>query len=658
MPVITLPDGSKKQFEKAITVADIASSIGAGLAKAAIAGRVNGKLVDTSYLVESDSDISIVTEKDPAALEVVRHSTAHLLAQAVKSLFPTAQVTIGPVIEDGFYYDFAFGRPFTPDDLVQIEEKMHELAKKDFTVSRKIISREEAIEFFRGLGEIYKAKIIEDIPENETLTLYQQGDFIDLCRGPHVPRTGMLKAFKLTRLAGAYWRGDSKNEMLQRIYGTAWLDKKALDDYLHRIEEAEKRDHRKIGKNLDLFHMQEEAPGMVFWHPDGWTIYQQIKQYIAERILQDGYEEVVTPQLVDLELWKKSGHWAMFSADMFTLEADDRQFALKPMNCPCHLQIFKQGLRSYRDLPLRLAEFGCVHRNELSGAMHGLMRVRQMVQDDGHIFCTEAHLQEETYRFLKLFMDVYRDFGFNEIAVKLATRPDKRMGTDQQWDHAEKALAEALHHAGITFEVCPGEGAFYGPKIEFHLKDCLGRTWQCGTFQLDYNMPARLEAYYIGEDSSKKTPVMLHRAILGSLERFIGILLEHYAGKLPVWLSPVQVVVMNITDRAAQFSEKVTDFLKKQGIRAKSDLRNEKIGFKIREHTLRCVPYLLVIGDREVETHSVSIRTRQGSDLGTIPYEQFPDLVKEAVAQRGRVLENTTSTQKSQDKMMMGGSEN
>jgi threonyl-tRNA synthetase len=639
MPVITLPDGSKKQFDHAVTVAEVATSIGAGLAKAAIAGKVDGKLVDTSYLIEKDVAISIVTEKDPAALEVIRHSTAHLLAQAVKSLFPTAQVTIGPVIEDGFYYDFAFGRAFTPEDLTRIEEKMQEFAKQDLVVTRKVISRDEAIKFFRSIGEEYKAKIIEAIPANETLTLYQQGDFIDLCRGPHVPSTIKLKAFKLTKVAGAYWRGDSNNEMLQRIYGTAWTDKKSLDDYLHRIEEAEKRDHRKLGKMLGLFHFQEEAPGMVFWHPNGWAIYKQIKDYITQRISEDGYQEIVTPQLVDLELWKKSGHWAMFSEDMFTVESDERKFALKPMNCPCHVQVFKQGLRSYRDLPIRFAEFGCCHRNELSGAMHGLMRVRQMVQDDAHIFCTKDQIQKESVRFIRLVLDVYKDFGFNEVIVKLAMRPEKRIGTDEAWDSAEKALALALDEAGLVYETLPGEGGFYGPKIEFHLKDSIGRTWQCGTLQLDYNQPERLDAYYIAEDSSKKTPVMLHRAILGSLERFIGILIENYAGKMPVWLAPIQAIVLNITDRAADFSEETVKFLKKHGVRAKSDLRNEKIGFKIREHTLQCIPYLLVIGDREVETRTVSVRTQQGADLGSMSLDELLSLIEKAVAERGKTTD-------------------
>lgn len=637
MPVITLPDGSQKEFKHAITVSDIASSIGSGLAKAAIAGRVDGKLVDTSFLVENDASVSIVTNKDPIALEVIRHSTAHLLAQAVKSLFPSAQVTIGPVIENGFYYDFAFGRSFTPEDLQRIEEKMHELAKQELPVTRRVISREEAIAFFRKIGEEYKAKIIEDIPDGEILTIYQQGDFVDLCRGPHVPNTSLLKAFKLTKLSGAYWRGDSNNEMLQRIYGTAFADKKSLDEYLHRLEEAEKRDHRKIGKHLDLFHTQEEAPGMIFWHAHGWTIYNVIKNYISHKLKEYDYEEVSTPQLVDLDLWKKSGHWDMFSEEMFTVKADDRQYALKPMSCPCHVQIFKQGLRSYRDLPIRMAEFGCCHRNELSGAMHGLMRVRQMVQDDAHIFCAEHQIQQEAYKVIEFVTAVYQDFGFNDIIVKLATRPDKRLGSDELWDHAEEALAKSLHQANLSFEIKPGEGAFYGPKIEFHLKDCIGRTWQCGTLQLDYSQPSRLEAYYIAEDSSKKVPVMLHRAILGSLERFIGILIEHYAGKFPVWLAPIQAVVMNITDRQEAYSKEIVSFLKKQGIRAKSDLRNEKIGFKIREHTLQCVPYLLVVGDREVEMRTVSVRTQQGVDLGSIKLEQCMDLINEAIALKGRI---------------------
>ncbi len=636
MPVITLPDGSKKQFDKAITVAELAASIGPGLAKAALAGKVNGKLVDTSYLIEGDAEVRILTDRDTEALEVLRHSAAHLLAQAVKDLFPTAQVTIGPVIENGFYYDFAFGRTFTPEDLARIEQRMEELVKNDFPVVRKVVSRDEALQFFKKIGEFYKAQIIEGIPPEETLTLYQQGEFIDLCRGPHVPSTGKIKAFKLTKVAGAYWRGDSKNEMLQRIYGTAWADKKSLETYLTNLEEAEKRDHRKLAKNLDLFHMQEEAPGMVFWHANGWALYQQIKNYISERIQENSYEEVVTPQIVDLALWKKSGHWAMFNEDMFTLELEKRQFAIKPMNCPCHVQIFNQGLRSYRDLPLRLAEFGCVHRNEPSGAMHGLMRVRQMTQDDGHIFCMEDQIQDEALNFIRLLLDVYRDFGFNEVMVRLATRPEKRLGSDDLWGQAEHALAEALRHAGLTYETRAGEGAFYGPKVEFHLKDCLARTWQCGTLQLDYSLPGRLEASYVAEDSSKKVPVMLHRAILGSLERFMGILIEHYAGKMPVWLAPIQVMVMTITDRQTKYASKVTDLLKKSGIRAKSDLRNEKIGFKIREHTLQYIPYLLVIGDSEVESEQVSVRTQDGKDLGKMTLEQCLDLLQTAIARRSR----------------------
>jgi threonyl-tRNA synthetase len=638
MPVITLPDGSQRTFDQPVTVGDVAANIGAGLAKAALAGKVNGKLVDTSYQIKEDAALAIVTEKDPLALEVIRHSTAHLLAQAVKTLFPAAQVTIGPVIENGFYYDFSFSRPFTPEDLVKIEEKMHEFAKADLPVKHWVIERDEAIQFFRGLGEEYKAKIIEDIPATDTLTVYQQGDFIDLCRGPHVPSTGKLKAFKLMKLAGAYWRGDSNNEMLQRIYGTAWTTQKAQDEYLKNLEEAEKRDHRKIAKNLDLFHVQEEAPGMIFWHANGWIIYQTIKEYVRQRVLENDYEEVATPQLVDLELWKKSGHWEMFGSEMFTVEADEtRHYALKPMNCPCHIQIFKQGLRSYRDLPLRLTEFGTLHRNEFSGAMHGLMRVRQLVQDDAHIFCTEDQLQSESLKFIQLLLDVYKDFGFNDITVRLATRPEKRVGTDALWDQAEQALAQALTDSGLKFEVKPGEGAFYGPKIEFHLKDCLNRMWQCGTLQLDYVMPGRLDAYYIDADSSKKVPVMLHRAILGSLERFIGVLIEHYAGKLPVWLAPVQAVFMNITGKQTEYVEEITNLFKKQGIRAKSDLRNEMIGFKIREHTLQNVPYLIVAGDREASAREVSVRTQQGKDLGTMPLEQCINLIKDAIAQRSRI---------------------
>ena len=637
MPVITLPDGSKKQFDTPVTVAQVAASIGAGLAKAAIAGKIDGKLLDTFYLIENDADIRIITDRDPEGIEIIRHSTAHLLAHAVKTLFPSAQVTIGPVIENGFYYDFSFEKAFSTEDLEKIEATMQTLVEKNYSVSRRAVSRDEAIQFFKQLGEDYKVKIIQDIPSDEILTIYQQGDFADLCRGPHVPSTGMLKAFRLTKVSGAYWRGDSKNEMLQRVYGTAWKDKKSLEEYLKNVEEAEKRDHRKIAKSMDLLHFQEEAPGMVFWHDNGWVIYQQIKKYVSERISACGYQEVATPQIVDLELWRKSGHWDMFSEEMFTVEADDRQYAIKPMNCPCHVQIFKQGLRSYRDLPIRLAEFGYLHRNELSGAMHGLMRVRQLVQDDAHIFCTESQLQEEASAFIRLLIDVYKDFGFNDILVRLATRPDKRIGNDALWDHAESALAESLRSEGLAFEIKPGEGAFYGPKIEFHLKDCIGRTWQCGTLQLDYAQPSRLEAYYIAEDGSKKVPVMLHRAILGSLERFIGILLEHYAGKLPVWLAPVQTIIMNITDKQAGFVDEITRELKKHGVRARSDLRNEKIGFKIREHTIEHVPYLLVVGDREVESRTVSVRTQEGADLGSMSVDKYLGFIQAEIAKRGRV---------------------
>ena len=636
MPVITLPDGSQKKFDAPVTVAEIAASIGSGLAKAALAGEVNGKLVDTFYSVDADAKIRIITDRDPEGLEIIRHSTAHLLAQAVKSLFPTAQVTIGPVIENGFYYDFAFARPFSVEDLAQIEAKMQEIADKNYSVSRRVVSRDEAIAFFKNIGEEYKVRIIQDIPEDEMLTIYQQDDFADLCRGPHVPSTGMLKAFKLTKVSGAYWRGDSNNEMLQRVYGTAWKDKKSLDEYLKNLEEAEKRDHRKLAKTMDLFHMQEEAPGMVFWHPNGWTIYRTIRDYISKKIAENGYEEVVTPQIVDLELWKKSGHWANFGEEMFTVEADDRKFAVKPMNCPCHVQIFKQGLKSYRDLPIRLAEFGCVHRNELTGAMHGLMRVRQLTQDDGHIFCTDQQIQQEATNFIQTVIEVYRDFGFNDVILKLATRPDKRIGSDELWDNAEGALAESLKKLGLAFEIKPGEGAFYGPKIEFHLKDCIGRMWQCGTLQLDYAQPERLEAYYIAEDGSKKVPVMLHRAIVGSLERFMGILLEHYAGKMPLWLAPIQIMVMNITDKQADFVAEITEELRKYGLRAKSDLRNEKIGFKIREHTIAHVPYLLVAGDREVQSRSVSVRTQDGVDLGTMSLDNFVAFMQVEIARLGR----------------------
>lgn len=636
MPIITLPDGTQKTFNQAVTVADVAASIGAGLAKAALAGAVNGKLVDTSYLIEQDAELRIITDRDQEGLEVIRHSSAHLLAHAVKELFPEAQVTIGPVIEDGFYYDFAYQRPFSTEDLANIEARMAEIVARNYSVARKVVSRDEAVAYFKGIGEHYKVQIIEAIPSDEPLSIYHQGEFADLCRGPHVPTTGMLKAFKLTKVSGAYWRGDANNEMLQRVYGTAWKDKKTLETYLKNIEEAEKRDHRKLAKTMDLFHMQEEAPGMVFWHPNGWAIYQEIKNYVANRIADLGYQEVFTPQIVDVDLWKRSGHLANFRDEMFTIEAEDKLYAIKPMNCPCHVQIFKQGLKSYRDLPIRLSEFGGLHRNEMTGAMHGLMRVRQLVQDDAHIFCTEAQIESESAAFIELLLDVYRDFGFNEVIVRLATRPEKRIGTDEAWDKAEAALAESLKKVGLPFDIKPGEGGFYGPKIEFHLKDCLGRTWQCGTLQLDYNMPERLEASYIAEDGSKKVPVMLHRAILGSLERFMGILLEHYAGKLPVWLSPVQAMVMNITDKQADFVKEVNSDLKKQGFRVKSDLRNEKIGFKIREHTIEHVPYLLVVGDREVESRTLSVRTQEGADLGSMSIDQFASLLRKDIGRRGR----------------------
>ena len=638
MPCITLPDGSQREFSAPVTVAEVAADIGAGLAKAALAGKVDGRVVDTSYRIEHDVQLAIITEKDAEGLEVIRHSTAHLLAQAVKELFPQAQVTIGPVVEDGFYYDFAYERAFTPEDLQRIEQRMEELAKRDFPVQRSVMARDEAVEFFRKQGEEYKAQIIADIPQGEDISLYRQGDFIDLCRGPHVPSTGKLKAFKLMKLAGAYWRGDSNNEMLQRIYGTAWPDKKALKDYLHRLEEAEKRDHRKIARQLDLFHVQEEAPGMVFWHDNGWMLYQQIEQYVRQTLRRHGYQEVRTPALADRVLWEKSGHWEKFRDDMFTTESEKRTFAIKPMNCPCHIQIFNQGLKSYRDLPLRMSEFGSCHRNEPSGTLHGLMRVRGFTQDDAHIFCTEDQIQGEVSAFIDLLRAVYADFGFQDIIIKLSTRPEKRVGSDEVWDKAEHALERALNAKQLPWDLQPGEGAFYGPKIEFSLKDCLGRVWQCGTIQLDFSMPGRLGAEYVAEDGSRQTPVMLHRAILGSMERFIGILIEHYAGAFPAWLAPVQAVAMDITDRQADFVQEVTESLCSRGFRAKSDLRNEKIGFKIREHTLQKVPYLLVVGDREVENRTVAVRTRSGEDLGSMTVEAFAERLAAEIAGRGRSI--------------------
>lgn len=636
MPTITLPDGSQRSFDHPVSVAEVAQSIGAGLAKAALAGKVDGQLVDTSYVIEGDVALSIVTAREAEGVEVLRHSCAHLMAMAVQQLFPGTQVTIGPVVDNGFYYDFDCERPFTSEDLEKIEAKMYELAKADYPVTRSLMSRDEAVAFFDKLGEKYKVEIIGSIPSNEPLSFYQQGEFIDLCRGPHVPSIGKLQAFKLMKVAGAYWRGDAKNKMLQRIYGTCWGSKQDLKDYLHRLEEAEKRDHRKIGKRLDLFHTQEEAPGMVFWHPNGWTLYQVLEQYMRNVQRQNGYLEIKTPQVVDRVLWEKSGHWANYSDLMFTTESESRDYAIKPMNCPCHVQVFNQGLKSYRELPMRLAEFGACHRNEPSGSLHGIMRVRGFTQDDAHIFCTEAQMQDEAAAFIKLTLDVYADFGFKDIQLKLSTRPEKRVGSDELWDRAEAALQSALDNAGLPWELQPGEGAFYGPKIEFSLKDCLGRVWQCGTLQLDFNLPIRLGAEYVSENNDRQHPVMLHRAVLGSFERFIGILIEHYEGAFPAWLAPTQAVIMNITDKQGEFALEVEKMLNQSGFRAKSDLRNEKIGFKIREHTLLKVPYLLVIGDREVETRSVAVRTREGADLGSMPVEQFREMLTQAVSRRGR----------------------
>ena len=637
MPVITLPDGSQRAFDHAVSIADVAANIGAGLAKAAVAGRVNGELVDTSYIINEDIKLSIVTEKDSDALEILRHSCAHLLAMAVKELFPSAQVTIGPVIEDGFFYDFAFERSFTMDDLAKIEKRMEELAAKDTPVIRSVMSRPDAIKLFESMGEQYKVEIIGSIPGEEDLSFYQQNNFIDLCRGPHVPSLGKLKAFKLMKVAGAYWRGDSNNAMLQRVYGTCWANKKDLQAYLMRLEEAGKRDHRKLGKQLGLFHVQEEAPGMVFWHPNGWTMYQVLEQYMRQVQRDNGYLEVKTPQVVDRVLWERSGHWSNYADNMFTTHSESRDYAIKPMNCPCHVQIFNQGLKSYRDLPLRLAEFGACHRNEPSGSLHGLMRVRGFTQDDAHIFCTEEQIGKEAADFIALTLQVYKDFGFDEVALKLSTRPVKRVGSDELWDSAEAAMAKALNDAGLDWELQPGEGAFYGPKIEFSLKDCLGRVWQCGTLQLDFNLPTRLDASFVAEDNTRRPPVMLHRAILGSFERFIGVLIEHYAGLLPPWLAPVQAVVMNITDHQAEASQKFVNQLKAQGFRVLSDLRNEKIGFKIRERTLERIPYLLVVGDREVEQNTVSVRTRDGKDLGSMSIPEFADKLRADIALRGRV---------------------
>ncbi|RUM80151.1 MAG: threonine--tRNA ligase [Candidatus Thioglobus sp.] len=629
MPIITLPDGTEKSFDQALSVFDVAKSIGSGLAKATLAGKVNGELVDASHMIDADSSVSIITAKDEEGLEVIRHSTAHLLAQATQMLYPEAQVTIGPVIDNGFYYDFAYKDGFSEGDLAKIEKNMNHLIKQNLKIERSEMGRDEAVQFFKDKGEHYKAEIIESIPADQTLSLYQQGDFIDLCRGPHVPSTAKLKAFKLMKLAGAYWRGDSNNEMLQRVYGTAWASKDDLKDYLYRLEEAEKRDHRKIGKTQDLFHMQEEAPGMVFWHEKGWTLYQIVEQYMRGVFRDNDYKEVHTPQLIDKTLWEKSGHWDKFGDNMFTTSSENREYAVKPMNCPAHIQIYNQGLKSYRDLPLRLAEFGSCHRNEPSGTLHGIMRVRNFVQDDGHIFCTADQIQDEVSTFIDLTFDVYKHFGFDNVDIKLSTRPENRVGSDEVWDRAEAALAEALDAKGIQWELQEGEGAFYGPKIEFVLKDCLNREWQCGTLQVDFSMPERLDAQYIAEDNTKKTPVMLHRAIVGSLERFVGILIEHYEGAFPSWLAPIQAVILNISEKQHDFVIDVNKKLKKQGLRVISDLRNEKIGFKIREHSMQRYPYILVAGGREMENDEISVRKRGGEDLGSMSIEAFIKLVKE-----------------------------
>lgn len=637
MITVSLPDGSSRHFSAPVSVLDVAANIGAGLAKATLGGVVNGSQVDASFQISGDANLLIITDKSEQALELIRHSAAHLLAQAVKQLYPEAQVTIGPVIEDGFYYDFAYSRAFTPDDLVKIEARMQELAAEDLPVCRRVLPRDEAVEYFKGLGEFYKAEIIQSIPVNEDLSLYRQGDFEDLCRGPHVPSTGKLKFFKLMKVAGAYWRGDSKNAMLTRVYGTAWSSKKDLDAYLHRLEEAEKRDHRKLGKKFDFFHIQEEAPGMVFWHPKGWTIYTAIESYMRKVQRDNGYQEIKTPQVVDRSLWERSGHWDKFQTGMFTVASEQRDYAIKPMNCPCHIQVFNQGLKSYRDLPLRLAEFGSCHRNEASGTLQGLMRVRSFVQDDAHIFCSESMIQDEVSAFTDLLYQVYADFGFSDVIIRLSTRPEQRVGSDDVWDKAEKALADALNAKQLAFEYLPGEGAFYGPKIEFSLKDCIGRVWQCGTIQVDFSMPARLDAQFVAEDGSRQVPVMLHRAILGSFERFIGILIEHYEGAFPAWLAPQQVAVLNITDNQAEFAQTVAKSLQEKGFRASADLRNEKIGFKIREHTIQKVPYLLILGDQEVASGHVSVRTRTGADLGTLSLDDFLALITDDVASKSRV---------------------
>lgn len=625
---VKLPDGSVRSFESPVSVLDVAKNISSSLAKATLGGIVDGQACDVSKIISQDVTLRLITDKDSEGLEIIRHSTAHLLAQAVKQLFPTAQVTIGPVIENGFYYDFSYERPFTPEDLVKIEKKMQDLVNQNIMVERKELARNDAIKYFDSIGEKYKVEIISAIPEDQIISLYTQGDFTDLCRGPHVPSTSKIKSFKLMKVAGAYWRGDSKNEMLQRIYGTAWRNKDELQSYLTLLAEAEKRDHRKIGRQLDLFHMQDEAPGMVFWHPKGWAIWQVIEQYIRQEIAEDGYNEIRTPQIVDRSLWERSGHWGNYAENMFTTHSENRDYAIKPMNCPCHIQVFNQGLKSYRDLPIRLAEFGSCHRNEPSGALHGIMRVRNFVQDDAHIFCTEGQIESEAEKFIDLVYRVYQKFGFDKISIKLSTRPEKRVGEDKDWDMAESAMAKTLEAKGLEYSIQPGEGAFYGPKVEFTLKDCLGREWQCGTLQLDFNLPHRLGASYIAEDGSKQVPLMLHRAVLGSFERFIGMLIEHYAGDLPLWLAPIQMTVLNISEKQADYSEQVKQQLTSLGFRCEIDLSNEKVGYKIRENTMQKIPYLLIIGDKEVETATITVRKRDGQDLGSMSLSDLTAHIK------------------------------
>ncbi|MCC5809690.1 MAG: threonine--tRNA ligase [Ectothiorhodospiraceae bacterium] len=640
MPVVTLPDGSQRSFDQPVTIMQVAESIGPGLAKATLAGKVDGELKDACDLIGADAELQIITPRDPEGLDIIRHSCAHMLGQAVKQLYPEAQMAIGPVIENGFYYDIRYDEGFTPDDLKRIEERMAELIDQEYDVIKEVTPRDQVLRIFGDRGETYKVKLVEDMPDVQSMGLYYHQEYVDMCKGPHVPNTRFCKAFKLTSLAGAYWRGDASNEMLQRVYGTAWADKKDLKAYIKRLEEAQKRDHRRIAKAQDLFHVQEESPGMVFWHDKGWRIYLTLQNFIRGLLQERGYQEVHTPQLVDRSLWEKSGHWEKFGDDMFYTESEARTYAVKPMNCPCHVQIFNQGLRSYRDLPLRMAEFGSCHRNEPSGTLHGLMRVRNFVQDDAHIFCTEDQIQSEVSDFIDLLYHAYRELGFNEVIVALSTRPEKRVGSDEVWDKAEAALEQALNNKGLDFRLQPGEGAFYGPKIEFSLKDCLGRVWQCGTIQVDFALPGRLGASYVAEDGSRKEPVMLHRAILGSFERFIGILIEEHAGALPAWLAPEQAVVMNITDRHSDFVREVEKSLRQNGFRASADLRNEKIGFKIREHTLQKVPYMLIVGDRELESGSVAVRTRAGEDLGSMPVSAFVERLNREIEQRGKQLED------------------